>query len=585
MLGRLVVAGALVVAGVAHGQVALAQTRVVVLGFSGPRGGQARAALVRALEGECALVGLDEWQEAATRLGATGSSSRAYARVAAELNVAAIVAGSVGRARGRRFVLGVAVRSGSSGSIVGRASRTMRTLGSVGGAAAGVATRVLELVAEAETAAPASGASEDEEEEGSEAEEGGEGGEEAGEVMDWSGVGAEAPPGGPGRGGGSVEPGDGQILDAELPGGARRPGASRPTGGGVGGEGGHAPSSGGGSGLLGSGGPGGWLELGIEIPIAERIFTLAINPAIDREARPGARVDSGVFPEIGLRLSFYPLALVDSAAWWAGFGIEGTFHNQIGLVIYRQGEAGQPPLQIEANEYSASALVTYRGVIGTESVGATIMGAVGWGRFSFFMGPVNNDLVPPFDYDYIHLGLSGSVPFGTPYIGLDLSVAYLGVVSIGFEAAATFNASGSLPTSNGYELLAGLSGRIWGGLRYRVAFELLGFVTSHQGVGRGWGTDPTTVIGAAAGAQGIETVAPTDDLFWRLVLGLSYRFGGGAARPRPAAEGAATAGSEAMGEWIEDGPEPEPAEPEEGAAEPEEEEEETTDEDGWMTTD
>jgi hypothetical protein len=148
---------------------------------------------------------------------------------------------------------------------------------------------------------------------------------------------------------------------------------------------------------------------------------------------------------------------------------------------------------------------------------------VGYGRFAFDLGDVGNDIVPPFVYDYIYVGVAGYVPLRTTYVGVDVAGGYLGVLGIGADAMNTYNTSGIEPTSNGFTALAGLSGQIWRSLGWRAAFELLGFHTVHTGIGRGWGLDPTTVIGQ--GGNGIQTTGPSLDIFWRAVLMVFYRFG------------------------------------------------------------
>jgi hypothetical protein len=306
----------------------------------------------------------------------------------------------------------------------------------------------------------------------------------------------------------------------------------------------------------------GWLDLAVELDGAQRDFVVPINSSIDTSGREQARFNSSVYPEAGARLAIYPGAIFTDG-WAAGFGLEGSFHHHVYMSILNQRQSEE----VTAEEYSFTAGAVYRAVLGTADRGATIRARVGYGRFSFFLGDVANDIIPPMTYDHVYVALGAHVPLGTRYAGVDLGAGYLAVLAIGEEATMAYNQSGSAPSSNGFTFAVGASGQIYRGLRWRIGFEMLGFVTE-VGVGRGWGVQPSTVIGG--GGEGIETTGPAVDVHWRLIPSLVYRFGWS---PDPPATSSSGAGG---GRWYDGDREERPA-----FAAVDEDDEDDWDEGGW----
>jgi hypothetical protein len=523
------IVGVLVAAALTASPDASAQDRVAVLGFSGPQGPAARNGVVRALREECEVVDVREWQQAAQKLGARGSSADALARVAAELGVKAIVSGGVNRV-GRQFSLSVIVRDGADGSQIGREGRSMSSAAHAGGAGSALGRRILELVREARGAS-GGGSRPPPEDEGDEPEpEEPPEDEEEPEEEDYSNIEEERPPGFEREGDREVR----QAADAEdVARGGRTRGRER--------ERANEPAR---EREPGQSSPDGWLEFGLEINGASRTFSVPIDQTIDNSGRSEARFESSVFPEIGARLSFYPGGIFTDN-WAAGIGIDGSFHHHLFLRVLnrRRNE------EVESEEYAFTVGVNYRIVLGNADRGLTLWPRVGFGRFSFFLGDVGNDIVPPFVYDHIYIGLNAYIPIATRYVGIDMGADYLAVLSIGPHATAAYNASGQLPTTHGFQILIGLSGQIVAGLRWRLGFEMLGFISEHQGVGQGWGYDPTTRIDTPSG-RGIRTMDKATDIFFRLMPQLSYRFGwrpaGGA---RSSDDGGTRDGSARSGSW------------------------------------
>jgi hypothetical protein len=275
--------------------------------------------------------------------------------------------------------------------------------------------------------------------------------------------------------------------------------------------------------------------------VAMRDFEVPINPSCDTDSRVRVSFASAAYGSMGFRGVLYPGAIV-TRRWPAGFGVElsGSFPLNLRVLNRRQNQ------EVEASQYLVELGPVYRHVWGSADVGLALSARFGWTRYDFFLGDVGNDIVPPVVYDALHVGVSAYVPLGTRYVGLELGARYLAVTNVGHEMIAAYNASGALPTANGYRLTAVASGQIVAGLRWLVGFELLGVVSEHTGKGRGWGSEvdsnPSTLcttaecLGSATCVDlssaertpiegGIFTTGAARDVAWRLTLGVAYRFG------------------------------------------------------------
>lgn len=538
---------AFVAAGLAIAPPALAQERIVVLPFSGPSGAAAQAAARRALAERFEVVGVDEWQAEAGRLNARGTAPRNLAKVAASLGLKAVITGGLSRLR-RGWTLAIVVHDGADGSVLDRGSRQIpapNRAGAVGGSLA------RSLIPAIQAADGASGGGSRSARPAPEPE----------PVESYAEPPPDEPPPPTYAGSGS------QILDDEDPTGRRRPRATveeeevdqvedvegeddeerpRPT---------KRRRS-----------PAGWMELGLEVDGAYRSFSVPIHASCDTDNRTEAAFHSSVYPEIGVRLSFYPGGLFTSRGA-AHIGIEGDFHHHLYLKVLNR----RRNQEVESSEYAFSVGLTYRIVRGTADRGITVWPRAGFGRYDFFLGDVGNDIVPPFTYDHIYMGLNMYVPLATRYAGLELGGHYLAVLNIGAAAIEAYNASGELPTTHGFEFNAGFSGQIYAGLRWRIAFDMMGFSSSHVGKGHGWGRNvdgnpstlctsdacirnPTTCVDMSSPERtriegGIMTTDYGFDLIWRLIFGLSYRFGWDPGDRRGDRGGAPGRG----GSWYDDG--------------------------------
>lgn len=509
---------------------AFGQDRVVILGFSGPNGGAARAAARRVLSEGYEIIDLDEWQVEASRLNARGNAPRNLARVAASLGVKAIVSGGVRRAR-RMWRVSIVVRDGATGQIAGRQGRSIPAPPRAASVAGALARNLMPVIDEAHGGGPGNGGvanvapGPEPPDSYPDPDVGNPPSTDAGQYDD---VENEQPP--------VLNDGEvSQYEDIEDPTveehRQRRSREDEPDD--------EPPERDGGGTRTET--PFGWLDLSLELNGAYRNFVVPINPSCDTSARTEAEFQSALYPEIGARLLFYPGGIFTDR-WPAHIGLEVDFHHHLYLRVLNR----QRNQEVVSKQWAVSGGLTYRIVTGNAERGVTIWPRVGIGRYDFYLGDVGNDIIPPFTYDHIYLGLNMYIPLTTRYAGLELGGHYLAVFNIGQMAIEAYNASGQLPSTHGFQVNLGLSGQVIAGLRWRIAAELYGFISQHHGKGRGWGVavnegDPSTICATeecvtfpgcvddspdrAPVTGGIFTTGLARDLILRLVFSVTYRFG------------------------------------------------------------
>jgi hypothetical protein len=104
---------------------AFAKKRVVVLSFTGPQGGKAAAAVASAVKKRHTVVSSAQYTKAEKRLKAKKVNDKNVAKVAAEIQVDAVITG-VMKKKGGKFTLTVSVREGASGRVKGSAKIALR---------------------------------------------------------------------------------------------------------------------------------------------------------------------------------------------------------------------------------------------------------------------------------------------------------------------------------------------------------------------------------------------------------------------------------------------------------------------------
>ncbi len=258
-------------------------------------------------------------------------------------------------------------------------------------------------------------------------------------------------------------------------------------------------------------------DLRFETGVISRSFAVPISESIDTANRDVAGFESDFFGLIGFRVSIFPLFLVRPRPLRGlGFEVAAAFDTGLTVLNRRRNEV------VDAHYYECEALVAYRLVLGRPDAGAALKIRFGWHRTDFFLGDVGNDIVPPFTYDTLRIDAGVRVPLGTRHLLAEVGVAYLAVMSVGSDATMAYNESGHEPSANGAEVRLGMIGRLGG---FELGWIYVGrfYRSHHQGVGMGWGVDPSTRIDTATG-QGIQTTDTAKDDIHEVRLTIGYRW-------------------------------------------------------------
>ncbi len=104
---------------------AWAKKRVVVLDFTGPQSGKAEAAVVAAVKKKFTVVSSAQYTKAQKKLKAKKQTDKNVAKIAAEIQVDAVVSGTV-KKKGGKWTLTLIVREGASGRVKGSPKIALR---------------------------------------------------------------------------------------------------------------------------------------------------------------------------------------------------------------------------------------------------------------------------------------------------------------------------------------------------------------------------------------------------------------------------------------------------------------------------
>jgi len=498
---RLLFASFVVLAALAPALEADAQTRVVVENFRGPQGARIRGHMVAALSNEDSIevVPRSEVQAAADELGVRASrlGEDEYPQVAQSLNVAAFVRGRVSRRR-RRWSVTVVVINGADGAELGRASWSGRTVSSLGSMRRNGYRRIEEHVAIAQSpGAPASTTDTGDPGERAWYEQGDDGRDEV--PPDDEDEEEDSEP---------IEAGSRfDFLTIEVLGGF----------------------------------------LHRSMTANARVINNGRDPAGPAEldevrSYTSAGLGHG---ELGFRLGFFPGAIPDDqpVPWFGAFlelrhsvGLTSRGCPQVGACV---DDADRIDVGTEQFEFYVGAQGRFR--FGDTRGDPMIWADVGYGMFGFLleadalMQLERPSVIPPIQYDYIHLG--GGIEYGIVpiYFLAGLRLAYRAGLNVGDDARDIWG----LQTggSSGFELGIDLKTEmpyIAEGVFLGLTFEYFVFSTTWRGQSRcvdpasgcndtdpwePWPSDPAdpdAVTGGIADA--------VNDNYIRLFLSIGYAF-------------------------------------------------------------
>jgi hypothetical protein len=521
-----------------------AETKVAVLRFAGPQAARLRTGFVANLEQQAGIVLVDQDEITRTQ-NAMGlrrlRRDRDYARVGAEVGVAAFVEGRVSRRR-RRWSLIVRVRSGQDGSLLGTATWGGRNPGALSAVRRNGYERIAEYLELAGESAPAASG-------------------DAATTSDrpWYASGRPTS-GGPTR----VEmPADGDGAgDAEDD---ERPPALR----GDGDDPDEPPDDDDDEEPAADGARTEWFVVKLlggtlarsmtaEAEVRNECVMGAGGMVTGRSCREPSATGTNIqetrsygsnflgHGELGLGVEIYPGALPDGqpVPW---LGLVGSF--RYGLFLNTIGCRARPRAfddctEVDRFEIPTSQLELYVGArgryrFGEGPSGLEMFADVGYGRFHFgFDIDALKDLevlsiVPPLEYSYLQVGLGATYGIVPTYFTAGFRFDYRFGLDVGTDAKKVWG----VLTSDMSGLLLAIDLRsdapyIYPGVHFGLTVELFRFTTTYQGqtaclqAGCDANTDPWEpwpFVGSEENVTG-GIAEPVDDDYLRLSLVVGYSF-------------------------------------------------------------
>lgn len=217
----------------------------------------------------------------------------------------------------------------------------------------------------------------------------------------------------------------------------------------------------------------------------------------------------------GFRLSLYPFKNANVSGI-RGLGVEAAASTTAAMEV-RNTSLDEV---IESSFYDIDLGLLYRLYIGQRDRGLAVDVRLGWHRTSFYLGEMGNDLIPPFTYDTVRVGLGLRVPLGTRHLLGEVRGSYLWVAGVGGEAERAYSSAWDQVQSHGGETRIGLVGR-FGFFELSLMWIGRWMTSEFDGVGAGYGIDPSTMV--EHGGTGIESTGPAADSYQQVRLGLGVR--------------------------------------------------------------
>lgn len=258
-----------------------------------------------------------------------------------------------------------------------------------------------------------------------------------------------------------------------------------------------------------------WIEASIDMGMLWRNFSMPINHIRDTRSRTEARMTSDTVGAMGFRVTLYPFVRANVSGI-RGLGIEAAATTAVGMEV-RNTSLGEV---IDSSFYDVDLGLLYRLYVGQGDRGMAVDVRLGWHRTAFYLGEYGNDLIPPFTYDTIRVGLGARVLLGTRHLLAEVHGSYLWVAGVGNEARAAYSASWDVFESHGGEVRLGLVGRV-GILELSLMWIGRWMTTEFDGEGAGWGIDPSTRW--SYGGSGIESTGAATDSHQQVRFGVGVR--------------------------------------------------------------
>jgi opacity protein-like surface antigen len=439
--------------------------RVVVLGFSGPRAGQARAAFVGAIRRSARVLSAGKFSQA----GGSGEPAGITAGCA-KLRCDAVVSGAVAK-RGRRYTLTVSVFDGGTGDRIGRRAAGVRGKRRIRKAGFAVGRKCSRLIAKGRRPARDAVASAPPPPE------------------------AEQPAAAPEKTAVAQAPSekDDDLFPSQ---GTREKGAKD------GEDDSDSDDDTTVSKRASSTRTAGLFSIGASVGMAKRSFSL------EPKGTQGERTyDGGWYPEFAVAADVYPLALA-TRGFLKNLGVGANFSRHL-TISTQGGEGSQSNGEDVADTGSQQLLLDLRLRVDFSDK-ATLLGFTGFGMRDFTLG--ENDVLTSVSYKFVRIGISGVLPLGTPLLALHVGMEARPVLTLGQEVADHF---GKREKAFGWTVMGGVGGSLSFGLLYFASFEYQSYMTGFEGL-------EAAEITPEKGSVDMGPASEGNDQYFRVWLGLGY---------------------------------------------------------------
>ncbi len=423
---------------------AMAKKRVVVLGFDGPQSGKAEAAVVAAVKKKHTVVSAGQYSKAQKKLKIKKLSDKNVARIAAEIQVDAIVTGKIKR-KGAKWSLTLVVREGVSGKVKGQAKIALRAPRIDARAKTDIAAKVLPLVNKTRAIA---GASSDD------------GGDDSGDdtsdevAMNDDGDGeAEADEVVPPKKGNKGKPAADDETPAEEPIAEDKPDdeavpgvddektvaqADESDGDVASSVTASTGDSDGGSIAGGKYARHGAFHLELGMSAVGRTLTFTSQESLLAEQQPNG-YEGAIVPGGMISGELYPLAFSKPDGMLAGIGLTFVF-DRVFVLKSRYAED-----EFDTTQQRFGIGVRYRLPLGKRATLPTIHVGIGYSQLSFIIDNGATAIgLPDVEYAYLDPGVGMRLPLGTAKLALLVDARYLLVLETGEMGNADNYGSGAV---------------------------------------------------------------------------------------------------------------------------------------------
>ncbi len=437
-----------------------AKRKVVVLTFAGAGGAAARSGVLQGLGKKVIQVRPGAYEDAADELSVDGSTAEGMVAICTKLKCDAVVKGVV-KKKGRKITLTVTVHDGGTGDVLGRRAATVRGNRKLAAAGVAIGGACVTIAADGHFA--------------------------RGKPK------VKPPPPEPKPVVRRPPPEPVPEYKPEPPPKPRakpKKVAARSKGHHEGDEGDEHVSSGDDDeegvrkSAYGSGRDlAGLFDVSIAVGLSSR--RAAIDLVTPSGSTPPSSYDGGMYPEFTLRAGFFPLTLA-TKGFMRGLGltIGYTRHLTISTKVKAAGGAETP---VDTTSQELLLDLRLRWVILKSQSSPVVDVFAGFGLRDFSLA-TNQTVMTSLNYQFMHLGLEGGVPFGTPLVGAFVGFDVRPLFKVGEEAT---NHLGNKTSGLGFSIRGGLQGRHPGtGIFYFLSVEYLRFNLGFAGLTAS-GVDPS----------------------------------------------------------------------------------------------